>query len=286
MNKPTLSGTPPTLWNSEQVDLTTYGRRIGLPDGWPGGVDEHVLRTIHRAHVSTIPYDNLDFLTDVPVAIDPAAVTAKLCGRPRGGCCHEHNLLLGCVLERLGFQVDRLAARVLLGGKGARPRTHMALRVRHGHKEWLCDVGFGVHGFLDPLKLSDGAASEQGVGCFRVRALQEPFWAVEAKLDNSWAALYQFTLEPQHPIDFVVAHHFLATHPGSMLRQLPLLQLVTPDRQVRMHGYDIAETHAGVRRTRTLTQATLATELAVFGIRLPSQQLRELGRRLFPGTGE
>ncbi|WP_353940132.1 arylamine N-acetyltransferase [Streptomyces sp. HUAS MG91] len=281
------SSRPPSIWNCEHVDLAVYARRIGLHGAaWPVGADEHALRLLHRAHVSTIPFDNIDLVTRVPVALDPAAVVAKLCGRPRGGCCHEHNLLFGCVLERQGFHVDRLAARVLLGGEGPRPRTHMALRVRHGHGNWLCDVGFGVRGFLDPLDLSDGAVSEQSGGTFRVRTLREPFWAVETLLEAGWTALYHFTLEPQQPMDFIVAHHFLSTHPRSMLRRAPLLQLTTADRRLHLHGVEFSEDSGGMRATLTLTASTLAHALAEFGIRLPADQLLDLTRRLFPRTEE
>ncbi|MEU2765076.1 arylamine N-acetyltransferase [Streptomyces sp. NPDC007094] len=287
MSTPGAGGPPPSAWKCEQVDVEAYARRVGLRGpAWPVGADEDALCLLHRAHASAIPFDNLDFVTGVPVALDPPALVAKLCRRPRGGCCHEHNLLFGCIAQRQGFHVDRLAARVLLGGEGPRPRTHMALRVRHGRSDWLCDVGFGVERFLDPLELSDGATCEQAGRRYRVRALRQPFWAVELKEQRGWTAMYSFTLEPQHPMDFTVAHHFLSTHPRSMLRRSPLLQLTTPERRLRLHGLQITEDSLTSRATRTLTPFTLRSELAALGIRLPSGQLSDLARRLFPTPKE
>ncbi|MEU1797179.1 arylamine N-acetyltransferase family protein [Streptomyces californicus] len=284
MTQGTYDDIPPSSWGHERVDLRVYARRVGLRD--PGaGAPEERLRLLHRAHVAAIPFDNLDFVADVPVGLGPTEVLRKLSG-PRGGCCHEHNLLFGCVLEHLGYRVDRIAARVRLGGEGPRPRTHMALHVRHGPHTWLCDVGFGVQGFLEPLPLHDGATSHQLGRTFRIRALSSPFWTVEMHQEDVWTALYHFTLEPQEPMDFVVAHHFLATHPRSMLRRAPLLHLTTPDTRLHVRGLDFLETRGGVQRTRRLTRTSLEADLARFGIRLPRERLSGLARRLFPPHSE
>jgi arylamine N-acetyltransferase len=53
--------------------------------------------------------------------------------------------------------------------------------------------------------------------------LADPLWVVGTKTRADWTALYHSTLEPQQPIDIEVAHHFLSTHPGSMLRKSPHL---------------------------------------------------------------
>lgn len=62
----------------------------------------------------------------------------------RGGYCFEHGQVFGAALERVGFTVDRLLARVW------RPdvvsaRTHLTLRVRSDNEKtaWLADAGFG-----------------------------------------------------------------------------------------------------------------------------------------------
>ena len=51
--------------------------------------------------------------------------------------------LFGAVLERLGFGVDRLLARVGPDGGPVRPRTHLTLRVGADGGTWLADLGFG-----------------------------------------------------------------------------------------------------------------------------------------------
>ncbi|MGV9678471.1 arylamine N-acetyltransferase family protein [Nocardia sp. NPDC003482] len=267
-------------WCAEDLDPAVYARRLGLERTWPTAPTDDALHAVHRAHAVAIPFDNLDFVTGVPVSLDPGAVTAKLCG-PRGGCCHEHNLLLGWALEQLGFEVERLAARVLFGGTGPRPRTHMLLRVRRANTVWLCDVGFGTHGFLDPLPFADGVIARQDEHTFRVRAHTGALWAVEVHHERGWTPLYEFTLDPLQPPDVVVAHHFLATHPNSMLRKTPLLQRIGPGRRIQLRGRELTERRGADRRTRGVTPASLTDDLAAFGIRLSADQHADLVDHLF-----
>jgi N-hydroxyarylamine O-acetyltransferase len=84
------------------------------------------------------------------IELDLDSVQDKLVRRPRGGYCFEHNTLFAAVLERLGYAVTRLSARVNPSRPG--PRTHMTLRVVADGSPWLADVGFGAS-LLEPLSL-------------------------------------------------------------------------------------------------------------------------------------
>src|ERR1700724_825750 len=92
-----------------------------------------VLRELHLAHSTTIPFENLDILLGRPIRLDLASLQAKLVADRRGGYCFAHNMLFAAVLETLGFRVTRLAARVYMGQPSpTRPKTHMLLRVEAG----------------------------------------------------------------------------------------------------------------------------------------------------------
>ena len=58
-------------------DLDAYLERIGLR-GRPS------LREVHRAHVSAIPFENLDPHRGVPVSLDEEALERKLVAGRRG----------------------------------------------------------------------------------------------------------------------------------------------------------------------------------------------------------
>jgi arylamine N-acetyltransferase len=77
------------------------------------------------------------------VDVDLDSIQAKLVAGRRGGYCYEQGQLFGAALERLGFDVDRLLARVGPDGEPMRPRTHLTLRVGADSGIWLADVGFG-----------------------------------------------------------------------------------------------------------------------------------------------
>jgi N-hydroxyarylamine O-acetyltransferase len=70
-------------------DFDAYLRRIGLdPAGKP------TWQAVHRAHATTIPFENLDSHRGIPVSLEQADLERKLVASRRGGYCFEHNLLL------------------------------------------------------------------------------------------------------------------------------------------------------------------------------------------------
>jgi arylamine N-acetyltransferase len=145
------------------IDLAAYLDRIGL-DGTP------TLWAVHRAHVTSITFENLDPWSGRPVSLDLVDVERKLVADRQGGYCFEHNLLLWAGLEQLGFAVDLLLARARTGGWAGpiRPRTHLVLRVWADGQAWLADVGFGFGGCLDPLPCRAGGPYSQSGWEFRV----------------------------------------------------------------------------------------------------------------------
>ncbi|HVT66603.1 MAG TPA: arylamine N-acetyltransferase, partial [Trebonia sp.] len=128
-------------WSAGDLDLDAYLRRIG----YTGPLDPSgaTLDGLYRAHLAAIRFENLDIFIGGGVRVDLDSVQDKLVTRGRGGYCYEQAGLFGAVLERLGFDVRRLLARVGPDGGRARPRTHLTLRVRAGQQEWLADPGFG-----------------------------------------------------------------------------------------------------------------------------------------------
>ncbi|WP_018653733.1 arylamine N-acetyltransferase family protein [Actinomadura flavalba] len=269
-------------WGTDRLDLGAYLARVGadapaIVSSRDPGPD--VLASLHRAHATALPFDNIDMVLHRTAGLAVPEIVDKMCRRSRGGCCHEHNLLFGSVLERLGYHVRRLAARVMLGGHGARPRTHMALRVTSGDRDWLCDVGFGEEGFLDPVPLRPGDVLRQGDRAFRVVPCRDHQYGVEIDRHGRWERMYLLSLEPRPPIDFTVAHHYLSTHPRSMLRRELYLQRLTPTTRLTLRGRTLTRVHAGgVDRTR-IGPADLPRTLDEFGIVLPGRDLAVLLRR-------
>ena len=171
-------------------DLDAYVERIGL-QGRPG------LSEIHQAHVSTIPFENLDPHRGVPVSLEEEALERKLVTGRRGGYCFEQNLVLKAALEALGAQVEPMLARVRRGARygSVRPRTHLLLRVTVEGAVWHADAGFGVGSLLEPIPFGPG--QEHELSGWRVRVVEDGAeLGAPGVEDGGWVDLYGFVPEP------------------------------------------------------------------------------------------
>jgi N-hydroxyarylamine O-acetyltransferase len=187
-------------------DLDAYLERIGLR-GRPGVAD------IHRAHVSAIPFENLDPYRGMAVSLDLVDLQRKLVAQRRGGYCFEHNLLLKGALEALGAEVEPILARV--GDRGTeRSRTHLLLRVHLDGEVWHADVGFGRGTLLEPIPFGPGREHVQEGWRFRVIA-DGPELVLRTVTDGGWVDGYTFAPEPVPLIDIETSNWYTATHPRS-----------------------------------------------------------------------
>jgi len=192
------------------LDLEAYLTRVGLR-GRPD------LAKLHRAHVSTIPFENLDPRRGIPVSLEPEALERKLITEGRGGYCFEQNLLLKAALEALGADVAMYLARVRMGRDPSipRPRTHLVLGVAHESGRWHADVGFGNGTLLEPIPLGPGGEYEQSGWRFRV-VEDGPELVLQSVIrDGDWIDLYGFVPEPVPLIDVVTSNWYTSTHPRS-----------------------------------------------------------------------
>src|SRR5262245_42788003 len=96
-----------------EIDLDGYFDRIGHRGARHVGLE--LLRELHFAHSTSIPFENLDILLGRTISLELDRLQAKLVTGRRGGYCFEHNTLFAAVLEQLGFSLTRLAARVRFG---------------------------------------------------------------------------------------------------------------------------------------------------------------------------
>ena len=78
-------------------------RRIGLTA--VPSADAAGLRTVHRAFVSRVPYEDLAVQLGESGPLDPHALIQRVLGGGRGGYCFENNTVLHALLAALGFAV-------------------------------------------------------------------------------------------------------------------------------------------------------------------------------------
>jgi N-hydroxyarylamine O-acetyltransferase len=258
-------------WCSEELDVDAYLARVGY--GGPTEASAEVLCGLHRAHVTSIPFENLDIVMGREVSVDLASIQEKLLRR-RGGYCFEHNLLFAALLERLGFCVTRLSARVRMGNARILPSTHMTLNVSVNGEPWLADVGFGGEGLLEPVPLADGVTSEQGAQAYGLVRESEREWVLRTSRPDGWLDLYSFTLEPRRHADYFVANYYTSTHPRSPFTGRVVAQCVEPDRRLSLIDHSLVESDSsGETTTRNASDAELGELLWRFGIVLAPEEL-------------
>jgi N-hydroxyarylamine O-acetyltransferase len=204
-----------------QPDLDAYFTRIGYTG--PRTVDRATLDAIVRAHISALPFENIDVLLDRGIDLDPAAVERKLVHARRGGYCFEHNSHLLHVLGALGFAVTPLSARVRI----QRPRdftparTHLFVRVDLDGP-LLADVGVGGLSPTASLRLdlidAPQPTPHETRRIMRVGGPDDGRWFHQARLGEDWADVCEFTGEVMPEIDRVVGNWFTSTHPRSHFR--------------------------------------------------------------------
>jgi N-hydroxyarylamine O-acetyltransferase len=254
----------------EALDLDAYLRRVDHRGGREPTLA--TLQALHLAHATHIPFENLDILLGRPIRIDLESLQAKLVAGGRGGYCFEQNTLFGAVLGALGFEVSLLAARVRFGATRVLPRTHMVLKVRSEDADWLADVGFGAAGLLRPLRFGEQSADRQFAWTYRL-ADEAGQWVLRSLRDGAWTDLYAFTLEPQLPVDFEVANHYVSTHPQSRFVQTLTAQRLTPEERRMLVNRELSIERATGTERRTLSgdDAELLALLAeVFDLRFPA----------------
>ncbi len=231
--------------SDNHFDLGAYLARIGYAGERTPTLA--TLRALHALQPAAIAFENLDPLLGRPVALDPAALQAKLVACARGGYCFELNALFASALRALGFAVTPLSARVRWGRPTPppeSPRTHMLLRVDLDEGAILADVGFGGQLLDAPLRLVTGI--EQSTPTSLMRLTRDGDGTLlQTRIGAEWRDVYRFTAEAQHPIDYELANWYTATHPESLFRNHLLMERLTPGRRVSLFDTRFTERDAG-----------------------------------------
>lgn len=270
-------------WELDLLDLDAYLARIGYDRAVPLRADLATLTALHRAHATTVPFENLDVVLRQGIRVDLAGVQEKLVRQRRGGYCFEMNTLFAAVLERVGFQVERLIARTGPDPeREPRSRTHLVLSVRAEGLRWLADVGFGS-GLIEPLPFAPGPTPvSQGAWTFLLEQSPPPAWPGTLRLrerqGDEWVTLYSFTEEPQRAIDIELANHYTATHPRSafLRRSVAMQRGVNGARELIGRRFSVLRPGRETEQ-RDLGDAELRTLLrAEFGLELTDEQFTAL----------
>ena len=175
--------------------------------GYTGTLDPtaETLKQLHRAHLLSIPFENLDIFLGKPIVLDIQAVYDKVVQQGRGGYCFELNSLFAWLLTQLGFTVTMLSARIFYNESPGPEHDHMVLMV-DAEKPLIADVGFGDC-FIEPLGFEGNAVLQQGA--FYCLEQWDSQWVMKRReAEIKWAPQYVFSLTPRLLSDFAEMNEF------------------------------------------------------------------------------
>ncbi len=154
------------------------------------------LTEIHRQHLLTIPYEDLDVQLGRALNLDIQRTFEKIVVRRRGGWCYEMNGLLGWALREIGFEVTRVLGGMhrSLAGDDAMG-NHLVIRVDLDGP-MIADTGMG-DGVLEPMRLEVGSGV-QADRQFRLEELDDGYWRFHNHPGTSPA---DFDFLPARPAD-------------------------------------------------------------------------------------
>jgi N-hydroxyarylamine O-acetyltransferase len=262
------------------MDVEAYLRRIDYHGPLTPGIES--LRALHRAHLFTVPFENLDIHLGRKITCDEARILHKIVNERRGGFCYELNGAFAALLRALGFRVTLLSARVAHPDGSYGPEfDHLTLRVdlRVDLEEpWLADVGFGDC-FLEPLRLESRAGQPQNGRVYRLTSSSESAatLSLQVMAEGKWKTEYAFTLEPRELSDFAGMCHYHQTSPESHFTRQQICSLATPEGRITLSDKKAIATREGSRREQLLSGDPFLQEKEwraklreLFGVVLPS----------------
>ena len=196
------------------MKLGEYLERIGYHG--PTTPDLACLRGIHRRHVLSISYENLDVQMRRPVDLDMERIFEKMVIRRRGGWCYEMNGLLGWALGEIGFDVMRMSGAVMRSSQGHKTiGNHLVLAVQL-EKPYIADAGLG-DALIEPIPLGEGDIA-QADRVFNLELQGDGFW----RFRNHPGAIpsdFDFAYEPADEHLLARVCDELQADPDSMFRQ-------------------------------------------------------------------
>jgi N-hydroxyarylamine O-acetyltransferase len=232
------------------MDVATYLRRIEY-DG-PLEPSRETLRDLHRQHLYTVPFENLDIGVGVPIILEPASLYDKVVVHRRGGFCYELNGLFCGLLTALGFRVSMLSACVRRDDGGFGPEfDHMLLKVELP-EPWLADVGFG-ESFVDPLPLAAGAQELEDGHLFGVNPENGGWELFRRDSDGTEIPLYRFSDVARRLSEYVPMCEFHQSSPESSFTRRRICTMARKDGRTTLAGMRLIETKNGSRKETVLT---------------------------------
>jgi N-hydroxyarylamine O-acetyltransferase len=221
--------------------FSAYLARLGVQRP---SLDLSGLSALMRAHMQTVPFENLDIISGRPRPLSTPGALEKIATDHRGGFCYEVNEAFLALLQHLGFVARRIEARVWqpAAQQFGAAFDHLALVVTLPDADYLVDVGYGDSNRA-PLQLPTGSVEDVS-GRYQLCISQNDM----LMLASEKQPLYIMTLMAQ-PLEAFLAmcrHH--QTSSDSVFAKGVICTRATPSGRITLSGDKLSIVDGG-RRT-------------------------------------
>ena len=239
--------------NKQQLEA--YLARIGYAGSRE--LTGETLDTVIKAHVSTVPFENLDPCEfDLTPSLDEEDLYRKIVEKRRGGYCFELNTALHALLLAMGFDAYPVVVRIRMGPGPNRPYAHKGVVAHAEGKLWYCDVGFGGPGPKGVVEMS-GREQEISGGVYRC-AFPEDYCEIQRRDGEEWNVLFRFPMHPIEPCDFIPLNYYIGGQPGFGFRVARTVNLTLPNGSKALSG-----SHLTIRLDGEVTERDLADKAEI-----------------------
>lgn len=209
------------------MDVKKYFERIGLSEDTKISYTYDFLKKLQLCHVTTVPYENLDILDEIPLSLKAEDVYDKVVNKNRGGYCFELNCLLSALLKELGFKTEDYLARFLRNEPEIPVRRHRIVIVKCEEGTYICDVGMGQSAPRYPLKLEEETIQQQFGETYKFEKDDFHGWVLYDLYKGEWRKFCSFTEERQLDIDFTLPSFYCEKHPDSPFNKTVMVAVKT-----------------------------------------------------------
>jgi len=211
-----------------------------------------VLRRLHRRHLLSIPFENLDIRLGRPIVLSENSFHDKIIKHRRGGFCYELNGSFAALLRNLGFNVSMLSARVAEKDGAFSPDFHHMTLLVQLKEPWLADVGFG-DSFTEPKRLGIfGPQTDHGRDYRFIRKDRWILLSQRANRNGPWEPQFKFSLTSRKLKDFAPRCRWQQTSPRSRFKKSQICTRLTSNGRLTLTDTKFIVTRGGKKVERPL----------------------------------
>jgi len=236
------------------MEITPFLERIDYQG--PTEVNLETLKGLQRAFLLTVPFENLDIHFEDKTSLSFTAFYEKIVDHRRGGISYECNGLFFAMLRVMGFEVQLLSARIVLGSELTPVFDHMVLLVSlkqdgEACQNYLVDVGNG-QSCPEPMALNQAEEYFSENYSYRLGIHQEQDALFYKSAKSDWQPRFVFSLEPHALVDFASMFRFHQNSEKSAFTQGQLVTMMTATGRVTLNGMSLSIVDGTNREVREL----------------------------------